>query len=163
MGQDTKATSHEARGDDETAAPLERRGDNVGQSGRWGRGDAGAKRYGHEECWHDSEHPAGSPAEAGAREPNADRPNGTPYADASAHEGRIAPPEKQDAQPGDDQSRYRPGSYADAGGIIGDDPSHPGDGRWEDEGGAGYGEDYGSGRDAGGNGTERAAPKRRPS
>ena len=40
--------------------PLKRRGDNVGQSGRWRRDDGkseGAKRYGHEEGKHNIEHP----------------------------------------------------------------------------------------------------------
>jgi hypothetical protein len=45
--------------DDDNEA-LKRRGDNVGQSGRWRREDGksdGDKRYGNEEGEHDSEHP----------------------------------------------------------------------------------------------------------
>ena len=44
---------------------LRRRGDNVGQSGRWYRADDGMtdaeRHYGHEERWHSTDHPAGLP------------------------------------------------------------------------------------------------------
>jgi hypothetical protein len=146
----TRDTPHK----DET---LKRRSDAVGQSGRWSRDEPGEKRYGNEERWHSSEHPSGMPAEAPQDKPNAEKPNASPY------QGRFAPPDEAGEQHGDDQSRYKAGSYAQAGGKIGGDlPTHPGDGRWEAEGGAGHGEQYGSGRDAGGNGTKRPTPGRRP-
>jgi hypothetical protein len=134
---------------------LTRRGDNVGQSGRWGRGDPGEKRYGHEERFHSTEHPAGIPAEPPRREPNADKPNSAPY------EGRSAEPGTEGETQGDGKARYPSGSYGKAGGTIGGDRPDAGDERWRDEAGAGYGEDYGVGRDAEGDDGELSGPKQR--
>jgi hypothetical protein len=121
---------------------MHRRPDNVGQSGRWRKGDAspeaaGADRYGQEERWHSGEHPGGTPpTEAGEHEPRADRPE-TTYP-GHAEEGE---------EHGDDKARYRDKAYADAGGSTGgNQPKHPGQ-RWKDEGGAGHGENYGTRRD----------------
>jgi hypothetical protein len=135
---------------------LKRRGDNVGQSGRWGRGDPGEKRYGNEERYHSTDHPAGAPAEPPHPEPNADKPNRGPY------EGRFAEPGTDGEKHGDDKARYPSGGYGKAGGTIGGDRPDAGDERWKDEAGAGYGEDYGVGRDAEGDDGERSEPKRRP-
>lgn len=129
---------------------LRRRGDNVGQSGRWYRADDGKtdaeRHYGHEERWHSTDHPAGLPHETdGPAEPDVSSP-GARSPDTPGYGGRIAPPEKGE-QHGDDQARYRDKSYADPGGTAGaDQPKHPGK-RWEDQGGAGHGEEYGSGRE----------------
>jgi hypothetical protein len=131
-------TDHPDKDDKEN---LVRRGDNVGQSGRWRREDGrdpGERRYGNEERWHDSEHSAGEPAEDEPRQPNADKPNTGPYARGSHEEGEHR---------GDDTARYPAKGYSDAGGKEGSDkPQHPGE-RWKDEGGAGFGEKYGEGRD----------------
>jgi hypothetical protein len=124
--------------------PLKRRGDNVGQSGRWQRegADPGMERYGNEESFHSTDHPEGKPHEAPHREPNADKPN------VSRYSGSFDSPE-QGEERGDDKSRYGDASYADAGGELGGNPpKHPGK-RWS-EGGAGHGEDYGA-RGKGGN------------
>jgi hypothetical protein len=119
--------------------PLKRRGDNVGQSGRWRREDRqddGAERYGDEEQFHSTDHPEGAPHEAPLRQPNADKPN------ASTYEGDFAAPQEGEGS-GDDKSRYRNKGYSDAGGEIGgNQPKHPGT-RWK-ESGAGHGEDYGA-------------------
>ena len=124
--------------------PLERRGDNVGQSARWRRMDGTqddevARRYGHEERWHSSEHPAGEPDESLQREPNVDKPN------TSAYEGQSGAP--KGAEQDDDDSRYGDQSYAEAGGEIGGDRPRFPSRRWEEQGGAGEGEGYGVGRD----------------
>jgi hypothetical protein len=121
---------------------LKRRGDNVGQSGRWTKGDPGADRYGNEERHHSTDHAPGTPDEPPQRTPNADTSNASPY------EGRFASPGEAGEEHGDDKADYPAGSYAQAGGTAGaNQPVHPGDGRWEDAGGAGYGEQYGTGRD----------------
>ena len=126
--------------------PLERRDDNVGQSGRWRRvdgteNDEVARHYGHEERWHSSEHPAGEPDESIAEETRADKPNSSPY------KGRFAPPEEGE-EDGDDKSGHEAKSYAQASGrTSGDHPQHP-DKRWKQQGGEGQGENYGAGRDA---------------
>jgi hypothetical protein len=161
MVRDVKPRSDEAPNDRGESEPLKRRGDNVGQSGRWTRGDPGERRYGNEESRHSTEdateHAPGAPAEPPERQPNADKPNASPY------EGRFASPEEEGEERGDDKSRYDSGSYAEAGGVLGGDRrTHPDDERWQAEGGAGYGEKYGSGREAGGNGTKRPAPVRKP-
>jgi hypothetical protein len=140
---------------------LKRRGDNVGQSGRWTKGDPSVDRYGNEEGRHSTEHATehapGTPDEAPHRTPNADKPN------ASRYEGRFASPGEAGEEHGDDKADHPAGSYAEAGGTAGADrPTHPGDGRWQDEGGAGYGEQYGSGREAGDTGAKPPAPRRRP-
>ncbi len=125
--------------------PLERRPDNVGQSGRWRREDGTeddevARRYGNEERWHSTEHSVTPPDEAPHREPNSEKPNSSPY------ERPFAPP-GQEPQMQDDRSRYGDQSYAEPGGETGgDQPKAPGK-RWEEEGGAGSDEDYGVGDD----------------
>ena len=135
-------TNHRGKQDE----PLERRGDNIGQSGRWRRvdgteNDEVTRHHGHEERWHSSEHPVGEPDESISGEPNADKPNASPY------EGRFAPPEEGE-EVGDDKSRYDAKSYAQAGGqMSGDRPQHP-DKRWKEQGGEGQGENYGVGCDA---------------
>jgi hypothetical protein len=120
--------------------PLKRRGDNVGQSGRWRRDDGedvGMERYGNEERFHSTDHPEGAAHEAPHRQPNADKPNATTY------EGDFAAPQEGEER-GDDKSRYRSKGYSDAGGeTSGNHPKHP-DKRWKDESGAGHGEDYGA-------------------
>jgi len=133
---------------DKKEPPLTRRGDNVGQSGRWKREgtDPGVERYGNEESFHSTDHPEGKAHEAPHRQPNADKPNVSPYSNS------YDSPENGEER-GDDKSRHRDGSYADAGGELGGDlPKHP-DQRYKGEGGAGHGEDYGArgkGGDAGG-------------
>jgi hypothetical protein len=120
---------------------LIRRGDNVGQSGRWRReGDAGADRYGHEERFHSTEHPAAPADEPPHREPNADKPNATTY------EGRYAAP--QDTGSEDNKARYDNSAYAEAGGEIGEDKAvRPGEDKWQGEAGAGVRKDYPLGAD----------------
>jgi hypothetical protein len=126
--------------------PLERRPDNIGQSGRWRaedgtENDEVARHYGKEERWHSTDEQLTPGEEPPLREPNRDKPN------ASSCE-RPSAPREEGAQHGDDQSRYRNQSYAEAGGkISGDQPKAPGE-RWQEKGGAGHGENYGVGRDA---------------
>ena len=90
---------------------LTRRGDNVGQSGRWGRGDPDEKRYGHEERFHSTDHPESTPAEPPQRQPNADKPV------AGRYEGRFAKPGEEAENPPGDKARYPSGGYSDAGGA----------------------------------------------
>jgi hypothetical protein len=154
-----QSENHPKRGSDHTKGgePLKRRGDNVGQSGRWTKGDPASDRYGHEERWHSSEHPAGAPDEPLHPAPGDDKPAASPY------QGRFAPPGEAGEEHGDDKADHPAGSYAEAGGTAGSDrPTHPGDGRWEDEGGAGHGEQYGSGREPADKGAKPPAPRRRP-
>ena len=126
--------------------PLEREPDNVGQSGRWRikdgtEHDEVARRYGNEERWHSTEHPVTPAEEPPQREPNADKPNVSPY-------DRPSAPSEQAAQRGDDKSRHDDQSYAGAGGTIGGgQPKAPGK-DWEEKAGEGHGENYGVGRDA---------------
>jgi hypothetical protein len=126
------------RGKADAPKDLKRRGDNVGQSGRWTRDEDKTKRYGNEERWHSTDH-ADAPQQGEQREPNADKPRGGPY------EGGYAPPE-QGQEKGDDKSRFRSGSYADPGGETGKEtPVAPGETRWRDERAAGHDKDYGRG------------------
>ena len=132
---------------------LERRPDNIGQSGRWRvedgtEHDEVARHYGKEEHWHSTEHPVTPADELPTREPNADKPNTSPYQRPSAS------PE-QGEKAGDDNARYRDESYAKAGGETGANQPKSPDDRWKDQSGAGHGENYGVGRDAeGGDGSK---------
>jgi hypothetical protein len=126
--------------------PLERRPDNIGQSGRWRvedgtENDEVARRYGKEERWHSTDEQLTPEDEPPLPEPNPDKPNASSYERPSASRD-------QGEQAGDDKSRYRDESYAKAGGETGGgQPKAPGKG-WEEKGGAGHGENYGVGRDA---------------
>lgn len=128
---------------DDNDEHLKRRGENVGQSGRWARDDGitpGERRYGNEERWHSSEHMAGVPAKGEHPQPCSEKPSAGPY------KGDFAP-SGEAGEKGDDKVRFPAKSYSDAGGTQHSDKSkHPSE-RWKDQGGAGFGERYGEGQD----------------
>lgn len=120
---------------------MKRRGDNVGQSGRWRAANDPGEAYAKNESGGQSTPtPAsGHPHEDNERRPNADKPN------VSDYRGGYAASGESDAV--DDKSKYDSGAYAEAGGVDG--PSAPaGSDEWEDQAGAGFGESYGAGREA---------------
>jgi hypothetical protein len=121
---------------------LKRRGDNVGQSGRWGHEDRGMRRYGNEERWHSTDE-AGAPPLDHNDDTEASRASQPPR--SGGYEGRIAPRGEKEAQ-ADDQSRFRNRAYADAGGETdGEQPIAPGEDRWENERAEGHDSEYGRG------------------
>jgi hypothetical protein len=134
---------------DESKSPadekLERRGDNIGQSGRWGSKDCGKERYGKEERWHSTDDTGAPSGEGRAQEFVEEEPRNGPLPGRS---GQRNQEESQREQGTDDQSRFRNKSYADAGGKTGAaEPVAPGENRWKDERAEGYDKDYGRGHD----------------
>jgi hypothetical protein len=124
------------------AEPLKRRGDNVGQSGRWARDEDGTRRYGNEERFHSTDE-AGAPPANPHEDKEGDRISETPR--SGGYEGRFPPRGEGQANP-DDRSRFRNRSYADAGGeTSGEQPVAPGEDRWENERAEGYDKEYGRG------------------
>lgn len=135
-----------------TSAPLKRRGDNVGQSGRWGREEDGKRRYGNEEGSHSTEQASATPARRHSRslehtdEADSEGVSGTPR--RGGYEGPFSPRGEEALKPDvPSQTTTRP--YSDAGGATADEaPIAPDEERWDDERAEGHGKDYGRGRDS---------------
>lgn len=69
--------------------------------------------------------------------------------------------EKRNVKEKEGEPRYRSGSYADAGGESADKASSPAGGeKWENQGGAGYGENYGAVEDKGDSGGDAERDKK---
>jgi hypothetical protein len=126
------------------------RGSNVGQSGRWRRADGTehdevARRYGNEEKHHATEDGGGS--SGGVEEDLGRAPDHRNASSDIARSGRRSVPR---GEPTGDQdageTRYESSAYGEAGGKGGEDPP-AGSEEWQGQSGAGYGEDYGVGRD----------------